>query len=80
MSVTPLAILLSAAALSAQTDRLTIDRIYGGGNLSGPVPVQLKVSPDGERVTFLRAKADDRTTFDLWEYNVKANATRMLVD
>jgi dipeptidyl-peptidase-4 len=75
-----MAILLSAAALSAQADQLTIDRMYGGGNLSGPIPVQLKVSPDGERVTFLRAKADDRTTFDLWEYNVKANATRLLVD
>jgi len=80
MTATTIAILLSAAALSTQSDRLTIDRIYGGGSLSGPVPVQLKVSPDGERVTFLRAKVDDRTTFDLWEYNVKANATRMLVD
>ena len=80
MHATTVAILLSAATLSAQAEQLTIDRIYGGGNLGGAVPVQLKVSPDGERVTFLRAKADDRDTFDLWEYNVKANATRMLVD
>jgi dipeptidyl-peptidase-4 len=75
-----LAILLSAASLSAQAEQLTIDRMYGGGNLGGPVPSQLKVSPNGERVTFLRSKPDDQKTFDLWEYNVKDNATRMLVD
>jgi len=75
-----LGILLSAASLSAHGERLTIDRLYGDVSLAGPVPSQLKVSPDGQRVTFLRAKPDDRTTFDLWEYNVKANATRLLVD
>jgi dipeptidyl-peptidase-4 len=75
-----LAILLSAASLSAQAEQLTIDRMYGGGSLAGPVPSQLKVSPNGERVTFLRSKPDDQKTFDLWEYNVKDNATRMLVD
>jgi dipeptidyl-peptidase-4 len=71
---------MMAATTPVFADQLTIDRLYGGGNLSGAVPTQLKVSPDGERVTFLRPKPDDRTTFDLWEYNVKANATRMLVD
>ena len=75
-----LALLLFAATPSAQAEQLTIDRIYGGGSLSGPTPSQLKISPDGARVTFLRAKADDATTFDLWEYNVKAGATRLLVD
>jgi dipeptidyl-peptidase-4 len=80
MRETALAILLSTVALSAQGGQLTIDRMYGGGNLGGQVPTQLKVSPDGERVTFLRPKPDDQKTFDLWEYNVKANATRMLVD
>ena len=69
-----------AAAAGAHAEKLTIDRIYDGGSLSGPTPIKLKLSPDGERVTFLRAKADDQTTFDLWEYNVKAGITRLLVD
>src|SRR5450432_3873837 len=76
---TALAVLLLAAPL-AQAEQLTIDRIYDGGSLSGPTPSKLKISPDGARVTFLRAKADDQTTFDLWEYNIKAQALRLLVD
>src|SRR5262249_55054745 len=71
---------LLLAALSASADELTIDRIYAAGSLSGPTPQKLKIAPDGSRVTFLRAKADDQTTYDLWEYNVHANATRLLVD
>lgn len=80
MRATVVALLLFVAASWAQAEQLTIDRIYGGGSLSGPTPSQLKISPDGARVTFLRAKLDDATTFDLWEYNVKAGATRLLVD
>jgi len=81
MRAMALGILLMASSSLAQAGQLTIERIFGdGGNLSGVTPVQLKVSPDGERVTFLRAKDNDKNTFDLWEYNVKANATRLLVD
>ena len=75
-----LAIVMIAVSTTACAGQLTIDRIYGGGSLTGPTPVRLKISPDGARVTFLRAKADDQNTFDLWEYNVKAGATRLLVD
>jgi dipeptidyl-peptidase-4 len=64
----------------AHAEQLTIDRIYDGGSLSGATPSKLKISPDGARVTFLRAKADDQNTFDLWEYNIKAGVTRLLVD
>ena len=45
-----------------------------------PTPTKVEISPDGERVTFLRAKTDDQTTYDLWEYNVKARKTRLLLD
>ncbi len=77
------AIILSGlllAAASASAEQLTIDRIFGGGSLNGPTPIELRISPDGSRVTFLRAKSDDQNTFDLWEYNVKAGVTRLLVD
>lgn len=65
---------------TAAATELTIERIFDGASLSGAAPVMLKTSPDGSRVTFLRAKADDQNTFDLWEYNVKANSTHLLVD
>ncbi|TLY52305.1 MAG: S9 family peptidase [Gammaproteobacteria bacterium] len=68
---------MSAAASAAE---LTIERIFDGASLSGAAPIKLKASPDGTRVTFLRAKASDQNTYDLWEYNVNVNATRLLVD
>jgi dipeptidyl-peptidase-4 len=40
----------------------------------------LRVSPDGERVTFLRGSADNQYQLDLWEYNTKSKATRRLID
>src|SRR5262249_25856466 len=53
--------LLFAAA--AAGEELNIDRIFDGGSLSGPTPTELQIAPDGSRVTFLRAKADDQDTF-----------------
>ncbi len=69
-----------AVATTASAEKLSIDRIYGGGNLSGPTPTNVEIAPDGSRVTFLRAKADDQTTYDLWEYNVNDRVTRLLLD
>jgi dipeptidyl-peptidase 4 len=63
-----------------QAGQLTIERIFDGSNLAGATPIKLKISPDGSRMTFLRARADDQNTFDLWEYNLKSNSTHLLVD
>jgi Tol biopolymer transport system component len=48
--------------------------------LSGPGVRNLRVSPDGERVTFLRGRADNQFQLDLWEYNMKDKTTHRLVD
>ena len=71
---------LSLLSSPLMAEQLTIERIFTGGNLSGPSPRALKISPDGSRVTFLRAKADDQNRLDLWEYNIKEGSTRLLVD
>ncbi|HEV7778016.1 MAG TPA: S9 family peptidase [Luteibacter sp.] len=71
---------LMAISLPAVAEKLTIERIFDGGSLSGPTPRGLQMSPDGARVTFLRARPDDQFQLDLWEYNVKDNTTRRLVD
>nr|WP_183960739.1 S9 family peptidase [Chiayiivirga flava] len=59
---------------------LTLEAITGDAPLSGPTLMQPKIAPDGSRVTFLRGKDTDRFRLDLWEYNVKADRTRLLVD
>jgi len=77
----PLLLLLAAlAAAPASAERLTLDRIHGETSLAGPGVRSLRVSPDGERVTFLRGSADNQYQLDLWEYNTKSKATRRLID
>jgi len=77
----PLLLLLAAlAATPAMAEKLTLDRIYGESSLAGASVRNLRVSPDGERVTFLRPRADDQYRLDLWEYNTRNKATQRLVD
>jgi dipeptidyl-peptidase-4 len=59
---------------------LTVDRLVEDPALSGPAPRLLKLSPDGQRVTFLRGKDDNQSVSDLWEYHVPSRQTRLLVD
>ena len=69
-----------AGALSVQAKPLTLERIFDDPSLAGKSPVQLKFSPDGSRVTYLQGKTDDYNRYDLWEYNLKDNTNRLLVD
>jgi dipeptidyl-peptidase-4 len=75
-----LPLLAALTALPAAADRITLDRLQADPALSGPRMNNLAVSPDGERVSFLRARDDDQFRMDLWEYNVKAKSIRQLVD
>jgi dipeptidyl-peptidase-4 len=80
---------LTAAVLAAamvwpmknlHAEELTIERIYDAPSLAGKTPQNLKVSPDGKRVTFLRGKESDQYQLDLWEYDIASKQTRLLVD
>ncbi len=59
---------------------LTIERIYESPALWGATLNSPQVSPDGQRVTFLRGKASDHEVLDLWEYHVASGQIRLLVD
>ncbi len=64
----------------ANAEQLTIERIFESPSLDGNAPTELKVSPDAERVTFLKGKQSDYEKLDLWEYHIASNETRMLFD
>ncbi len=64
----------------ARAEKLTLEALTGDVSLSGPSLMKAKISPDGQRVTFLRGKADNRFQLDLWEYDIASGQTRMLVD
>ncbi len=70
-------VLFSAFSYS---EALTIERIFQSLALEGSSPKNLKVSPDGKRVTFLKGKQRDYEKYDLWEYDVASGKTRILFD
>lgn len=64
----------------ARGEALTIERVFGSPSLTGPSPQGLRFSPDGARITFQRAREDDRTVLDLWAMDVADGRTYRLVD
>jgi dipeptidyl-peptidase-4 len=75
-----LCFLAALSAAPAYAERLTLDRIHADPALAGPGVRNLRVSPDGERITFLRGRADNQFQLDLWEFNMKDKTTHRLVD
>ncbi|MFU8832742.1 MAG: S9 family peptidase [Wenzhouxiangella sp.] len=73
------ALLLTPFAAWAAAPELTIERIFASPDLSGPTLRQAELSPAGDRVTFVRARDDDRDLMDLWEYHIADDETRRLV-
>lgn len=75
-----LLVCLLLAMTSVHAENLTLSAIFAGGGLDGPTPRELKISPDGSRVTFLRAQADEQTRFDLWQYRIDEKRASLLVN
>lgn len=75
-------LLVALAMMSslAAAESLTIERIFSDPSLSGRSPQQLKVAPDGSRVSFLRGKPDNQLALDLWQYDLASGKTELLVD
>lgn len=70
----------AAPAMAEETASLTLERIFGSPELSGPRPRAMKLSPDGTLVTLLRNRADDRDRYDLWAIDARTGRASMLVD
>ena len=64
----------------SNADELDIARLVASPELSGPTVRDIKVSPDGARVTWLQGRPDDQDQLDLWEYHIAAAEKRLLVD
>ena len=75
-----LALLLCLSTNGFAQTPLSIERIFSSPGLDGTAPRSPSISPDGQRVTFLRGKQDDFERLDLWEYHIASGETRMLVN
>lgn len=59
---------------------LTLQRIFGDPDLNGTAPVQLKLSPDSQQVSYLKADEDNFEQLNLWVYDIKTTQHTLLVD
>lgn len=66
--------------MNDMVDSLTIERLFSNPDLSGRVPLALKFSPDASRITWLMASSANYEQLDLWEFDIAAGQSRMLVD
>ncbi|MEW5250015.1 S9 family peptidase [Microbulbifer sp. 2201CG32-9] len=80
MKIKLLFLLGCLSASFATAEQLTIERIFSDPALAGTSPREMQYSPDGRRVTFIRGREDDYNRYDLWEYNLADDETRLLVD
>ncbi|MGH8196793.1 MAG: DPP IV N-terminal domain-containing protein [Steroidobacteraceae bacterium] len=59
---------------------LPVERLFDAPDLQGPSLRQKRFSPDGRFVSYLRARDDAPTVFDLWAYEIASGSHRLLVD
>jgi dipeptidyl-peptidase-4 len=59
---------------------LPVERLFDAPDLQGPALRQMRFSPDGKLVSYLRAREDLPAVFDLWAYDIARKAHRQLVD
>jgi len=60
--------------------RLTVERLFSSPSLNGSVPIQVRFSPDGARVTYLANPPEDRERLDLYGYDVATDTTQRLIN
>jgi dipeptidyl-peptidase-4 len=91
LALLPLALLLACPAERAKRpddkpvpvaldgERLPLDRIFEDPPLAGATPRAMKLSPDGGRLTYLKASAEDAEVLDLWARDLKSGKSAALV-
>jgi len=73
-------VISSAAITPASAESLTLERIFESPALDGPSDREPQLAPDGAAIAVLRARAEDRSRFDLWLIEPGSGKARMLVD
>ena len=64
----------------AHAGDLPIERLFDAPDLQGPSLRQMRFSPDGKLVSYLRGRDDAPAVFDLWAWDVSRKTHRLLVD
>ena len=73
-------LLLTGLCNAAMAEKLTIDRLFSGPDLSGASLRSPRISPDGRFVAYLKGKDSNKDQLDLWGYDIAHHQHRLLVD
>ena len=57
---------LAVSTTMAHAEKLTAERVFSDPDLNGPTARGVKLSPDGQLVTYLKARPEDQNALDLW--------------
>ena len=79
LSVLQFIILLSMTS-AVLAEKLTLERLFTGPDLSGASLRSPHISPDGRFVAYLRGKDSNKDRLDLWAYDIARHEQRLLVD
>ena len=64
----------------ARAGDLPVERLFDAPDLQGPSLRQMRFSPDGKLVSYLRGRDDAPAVFDLWAWDTSRKTHRLLVD
>ena len=73
-------LLLAALSNAAMAEKLTLERLFSGPDLSGASLRSPRISPDGRFVAYLKGKDTNKDQLDLWGYDIAHHEHRLLVD
>ena len=65
---------------SAHAAQLPVERLTQSPSLDGATARAVQVSPDGQRVSFLRPREDNQYRLDLWVFERATGQSRRLID
>ncbi len=60
--------------------KLTVERLFSNPPLTGTLPSEIKFSPDGTYVAYLKPAADDRERLDLWRLMLESGEHALWID
>ena len=80
MATTSLTSPCLAVPVAANTQSLAPERVFADPDLSGPKAVGVKLSPDGQLLTYLQPKKTNAQIQDLWAVPVKGGDPFILID
>ncbi|MCZ6656234.1 MAG: alpha/beta fold hydrolase [Gammaproteobacteria bacterium] len=60
--------------------KLDVARLFGDPSLTGTLPTNVQISPDGQYATYLKVADDDRERLDLWRCHMETGVCECWLD